>query len=395
VGASGKLWYDAAMTDPESASLPKCYEPWYELNVMYNGRLSCCCYYNGPASTFDLDRWPGLFSYWNGDFLRKVRSEVVSDIPEGSGCQGCAMYKYRSHEEMRQHFLVARQDNLSPAQRENRERALANFNAGNQVVDHVPVRFYFNFGVSCNINCIMCCQTPERPSHRTLDAERLLAWKPHMVKAETISVIGGEPLILPEAIKFIRAVVKDQDYATVRLDLFSNGLNLDKFLGELSEKKLLNLCVSLDGIGKTYEHIRAGSNWDRVERNLLAFKEMAAKRNLDWTLGTANIVMKSSLAAIDELARWHVAHDIPPNFVDFMNFSGIEETYFKENIFAFPDLLGEVPDWNQRLDEAIHLLSQKGWYSSADILRRMKLELITKLFAPLPQEPAAKACSSR
>ncbi|CAA6606271.1 hypothetical protein MTBLM1_80187 [Rhodospirillaceae bacterium LM-1] len=374
-------------------NLPQCYEPWYELNTMYNGRVACCCYYNGPASRLDLDRWPDLFSYWNGDFLRKVRAEVVGRIPDDSGCKGCVMYKYRSHEEMRQHFLVARTQVLSPAQRENRERAMANFTAGKLVVDHVPLRFYFNFGVSCNINCIMCCQTPERPSHQTLNAERLLAWKPHMVKTETISVIGGEPLILPEAIKFIRAIVSDDDFAQVRLDLFTNGLNLDKFLDELSAKSNLNVCVSLDGIGATYEHIRAGSSWSRVERNILSFKEMAASRNLDWTIGTANIVMKSSLSTIDELARWHVEHDIPPNFVDFMNFSGIEETYFKENVFAFPDLLAEVPDWRQRLDAAIRVLNEKEWFSSADILIKMKLDLITRLFAPFPEAPPTMQCN--
>ncbi|MFA6020974.1 MAG: radical SAM protein [Rhodospirillales bacterium] len=371
---------------------PMCFEPWYELNVMYNGRLACCCYYNGPASTFDLDRWPDLFSYWNGDFMRKVRSEVVDNVPEGSGCKGCVVFKYRSHEEMSELFQGSPQDILSPAQLENRQRAMANFAAGKLEVDHVPMRFYFNFGVSCNINCIMCCQTPERPSHQTLDADRLLAWKPHMVKAETISVIGGEPLILPQAIKFIRAIVQDQDFSTVRMDLLTNGLNLDKFIDELSAKTHINFCISLDGIGDSYEHIRAGSNWSRVENNLLALKETAARRNLKWTVVTANIVMKSSLATIDKLVRWHIEHDIHPNFVDFMNFSGIEDTYFKENIFAFPDLLGEVPDWNGKLDEAIHLLNEKGWFGSADLLRKMKLDLITRLFSPLPNERQQMSC---
>jgi sulfatase maturation enzyme AslB (radical SAM superfamily) len=384
------------MTEHPADQLPLCHEPWYELNTMYNGRMACCCYYNGPASVLDLDRWPDLFSYWNGDFMRKVRAEVVGTIPENSGCRGCVMYKYRTLEEFRQQFKSPYSwDGYSSAQRENRERAMENFTQGKLVVDHVPLRFYFNFGVTCNIACIMCCQTPERPSHKTLNADRLLAWKPHMMKSEMISVIGGEPLVLPEAIKFIRAIARDDDYETVRLEIFSNGLNLDKFLDELTAKKRISLCVSLDGIGASYEHIRAGSSWARVERNMLAFKEMAAKKGLPWRLMTANIVMKSSLATIDELARWHVQHDIPPNFVDFMNFPGVEETYFKENIFAYPDLLAEVPDWGQRLDAAIHIFTKKEWYGTADLLRKMKLDLITRLFSPFPEESSKNSCQAR
>jgi pyruvate-formate lyase-activating enzyme len=369
--------------DSNELGAPNCFQPWYELNVMYNRRVSSCCYYNGPASGLDFDRYPDMFAYWNGDFFRKLRNEVDAKQPHDSGCKGCVLYTYWSHEEIHGHLGgLESPDHHTPIQVENRRRAVQNFMERKIIVDHVPLRFYFNFGVTCNINCVMCCQTVERPSKMTLDAERLLTWKPYYIRGEMLSIIGGEPLAMPESIKFIRAVLKDPDFATVTLSLHTNGLNLDKFLPELEGKDHVAVCVSLDSVGSVYEKIRVGSNWEKVSSNMLAYKERAAKKGLHWGLSTANIVMKSSLANIDELAKWHVENDIIPNFVNFMNFPGIEDTYFQENIFAYPDLLAEVPDWNFKLDNAVKLFQKKGWITTANLLRKMKLELLTCIFNP-------------
>ncbi|CAA6606269.1 hypothetical protein MTBLM1_80185 [Rhodospirillaceae bacterium LM-1] len=358
-----------------------CLVPWYELNIMYNRRVGCCCYYNGYVLSWDNSRARDVFDYWNGSLISKIRADIVSGSAD-SGCADCGFYRFK--EDGAAYASFAPPPDATSEQKDNLECARKRFEQGAITVDHTPVRFYFNFGVGCNLDCIMCGQTADRPDDTSLNADILWAWKPHFKKALTLSLIGGEPLVLPQSLSFIRRVVDDEDLVAVTLDIYSNGATLDKQLDLLSRKNKVSICVSLDGVGSTYEAIRRGGNWDKVERNLLAFKELAARRGLKWGLTTANLIMRTSLAGLERLIDWHIAHDIVPNFSDFSLAPGIEKTFLAENIFEFPHLLAEVPDWQRQFDVSAQKSESKGWWEVASILRNMKLDLVQKLFRPIP-----------
>jgi hypothetical protein len=358
-----------------------CVTPWYELNVMYNRRVGCCCYYNGYVTAWDNKRPRDLFDYWNGDLIQRIRQEVADGRPD-TGCAECGFYRFKPGGAIYAPSFFDMPADVTESQRENWQKAQASYQERRIVVDHTPLRFYFNFGVACNIACIMCGQTAERHDKTTLDPDILWHWRAHFEKAERLSLIGGEPLALAESLRFIRKVIADPGLSAVELDLYSNGVTLDRHLDMLSAKEKVSICVSLDGVGPAYEKIRAGSEWSRVERNLLAFKELAARKGLPWRLTTANLIMKSSLACLDELVSWHIAHDIVPNFADFSLAPGIETTFLAENVFEFPHLLEEIPGWSNQLDTSARKLEKQGWWGPAAILRDMKLQLLAKLFAP-------------
>jgi sulfatase maturation enzyme AslB (radical SAM superfamily) len=361
-----------------------CVVPWYELNIMYNRRVSNCCYYNGFELSWRNDRAVDLFDYWNGWLIRRIRQEMAGQLPE-AGCKECVFFRYKSPEtSYAPSFFVVPED-ATPLQRENWRLAQEAWQQRRIVVEHVPMRFYFNFGVGCNLDCVMCSQTGDRPDDTTLNPDILWTWREHYMRAERLSLIGGEPLALPSSLNFIRRVVADPDLDAVVLDLYTNAMTLERHLDMLSAKRKVSICVSLDGIGPTYEKIRRNGNWRQVERNLLDFKETAASKGLQWNVTTANLIMKTSLSSLEQLVDWHIAHDIQPNFSDFALAKGIEKTFLDENIFEFPHLLAEVPDWAQQFNAAARKLEAKGWWGGAAILRNMKMDLTARLFADRPQ----------
>jgi sulfatase maturation enzyme AslB (radical SAM superfamily) len=352
-----------------------CDQPWFELQLEYNTSARCCCYWHDAEDRWDADGFD-VAKLWNSPLMRRKRGVVASDDATGSGCDGCQYLKYATASR-----FATPPDDLNPRQRENWERALANFAARRTVVDSWPVKYYMNFGLACNIDCIHCCQTADRGvDTRQLPVEALLAKKEHLVGAYEFAVIGGEPLAVKSARRFIDAVIADPDYADVLLSLYTNGTLLDQYVEKLQAMRKVAVCLSLDSSGAAFEYIRKGGRWDVVERNILAFKEAGARRGLAWRVNVAAVVMKTSLANLLPFVDWCIRHDFPVHFVPLLSqTAGGALNTDPEDIFRFPELLDDLSGWQDVFDEAIARLTAKGWIDAgARPLALMKQELETK-----------------
>ena len=359
----------------------RCNAPWYELNISApDNRVTACCFYAGQTDVVS-DDYQDIDGYWNSPAmvdLRKIQSGDSS--VDASGCRQCFYFKYRgdSGDSYISDFQNPPED-LSDAQRANWQAAIDAFKAGDSHVASTPLRYYFNFGFACNISCIMCHQVPRRKTNkRQLAADLFLKWKPSMVSAREIWVIGGEPLLLPEAVKFIDSVLVDPDLADVQLVIYTNGTLIERHLDRLRKKRKLQLIVSLDAVGSAYEYIRHRGKWDTVERGILKFKEAGARHGLNWSVLTANIVMKSSIPALGALVDWSIKHDITPSFMDFINAEGLELNFRQESVTTYPELLDEIPGWRDEFSGAIGKLKARGWVSAAGVLSNILETLATK-----------------
>lgn len=356
-------------------NVTSCDQPWFELQLEYNHHARCCCYYHDVE-----DRWDeagfDIARLWNSPIMRQKRGIIASGSAENTGCAGCQYLKYADGSR-----FTTIPAGVSGLQRANWERALANFATRRTVVDSWPVKYYMNFGLACNIDCIHCCQTADRGRDtRQLPVESLLAMKEHLVRAHEFAVIGGEPLAVKSARRFIDAVLADPDYADVLLSLYTNGTLLDQYVERLQAMRKVAVCLSLDSSGEAFEYIRKGGRWDVVERNILAFKEAGLARGLEWRVNIAAVVMKTSLAHLVPFVDWCIRHDFPVHFVPLLSQTagGALDTD-AEDIFQFPELLDDLPGWEGLFDEAIARLTQKGWVAAgARPLALMKEELWTK-----------------
>lgn len=335
--------------------LQNCNFPWSELNMSYDHQLRCCCYFKEVLRKWDYSKPLDFLSFWNGPEMQHVRSIVISGISAGSGCRECIYFKYHQTD-----VFATIPDDLNKIQKENWKKMLTNHNK--TIIDNVPIRFYFNFGLKCNLNCIMCSQADIRKVDKNyLPGERIFELKEYLLPANEFVIIGGEPLIIPGAVNFIDSIIADRDFQDNRLTIFTNGYCLDKFIEKLKNIKRVSCAISIDSIKDTYEYIRRGSKWDVIERNIDMYREVMATTHPQWTLNIASLVMKSSLKRIDEMVEFCISKNIPVHLAAMQPMSFTND----EDVFNNKSLLLEVPDWEQRIDRAIDILTKKGWVSAA------------------------------
>lgn len=346
----------------------ECSQPWFEMQIQYDTQVRPCCYYAENMSTWDFSYPVDVKELWNSQSIMVVRAVIACDINERSACSACQFIRYASEPS----FLVI-DEAVNQLQRDNWEASIRNYQARSLVVDSTPVKFYFNFGLACNLNCVMCCQMDQRGhDNRVIPTERILELKEYLIRANEIVVIGGEPLVIQQARTFIENLVLDPDYANVKLTILTNASLLDRFMPLLRNIRRLNLVVSLDSVEDSYEKIRLGAVWDLTSKNVLEFKQEALTRNGLWSISVSSIIMKSSISRLADFARWCTVNDIPVFFGPLVTYAFTES----ENIFKYPELLNELPGWERQFDEAIALLDQRGWRElGSNPLRMMKEQL--------------------
>ncbi len=349
-----------------------CLQPWFEMQIEYNGTAGCCCYYKHDRDRVRFDRPTSIKDYWNSMTLQAIRRDLSSDSLTGTGCEGCQALRYGSLTD-----FTAIDNGINKTQRDNWLKALENYNQGTTLINSLPVRYYFNFGLQCNLKCIMCCQQNARVAeNRNLPEAFLLSLKEYLLPANEIMVIGGEPLLIPTALRFIEAFANDKDYSGHKLSIVTNGTLLDRHMKLLEKMKRVTIWVSLDSTGNCYEDIRQGAEWQKTEKNVLRFRDTGAANKADWNIKIGCVVMKRSLERLPEFVDWCISNDLPVHFVP-IHPQGFTR---QEEIFHNPGLLREIEGWEDKFDAAIEKLTSKGWIETGvRPLRLMKRELKSRL----------------
>lgn len=354
----------------------RCAAAWIELNMSGpDNRVTACCYYAGETDEWG-DPAKTMEDYWNSPKMRYLRRlQIDPTPPKNHGCSTCHLYENQAPGYDRYDFSAeVPPDGLSPRQLENWLLGKQEFLAGAEVLLSRPARVYANFGFACNISCTMCHQVPRRlDNRRTMSADQLLSWGDDIERARQMIVIGGEPFTLPEAIKFIRGFIAEENrYEAVQLAITTNATVLHKHWNVLHQKKRLAVCVSLDGIGEAFESVRLGAKWADVERNTLKLLEARATDRPEWEISTASLIQKSTLRNLPEFAQWHARHGLETVFSDFISAPGVEDTFFRENFLHNSHLLDDVPEWRDYFDDAIQTFDAAGLVAGTASLAHFK-----------------------
>jgi hypothetical protein len=215
----------------------------------------------------------------------------------------------------------------------------------------------------------MCHQVPRRHDlPRQVNAEALLKWKPYLKAAIDITVIGGEPFALKEAIKFIAAIIDDPEFEAVQLSICTNGTLLHRHMDLLAKKRKLALAVSLDTIGHEFEQIRVGADWKQIERNILDFQALGKQLGYPWQVQAPCMLMKTNVPRLVEFGEWCITNNVQPGFYDFINAAGIEKTHEAENLLVYPELVDQIPEWERYFVLTIDRLRNSQWTPAAEQL---------------------------
>lgn len=84
-----------------------------------------------------------------------------------------------------------------------------------------------------------------------------------------ISLLGGESLIQPGAIKLINWLIENNLSSKVTLRLTTNFTNLKKnIIDKFSKFKSVTVCASIDSVNNNYSYVRYPATFDTIESNL-------------------------------------------------------------------------------------------------------------------------------
>ncbi len=115
--------------------------------------------------------------------------------------------------------------------------------------------------------------------------------------------------------------------------------------------------------------------WDIVEKNLLEFIELQRSDRPEWQLQTNALILKTGIPSLPEFADWHVRHGVITSFYDFINSRGTEDAFFAENPLHNPQILDDLPDWEDYFCEAIEKFKAVRMTIAADTLDHYRARL--------------------
>ena len=259
-----------------------CIVPWIHLNTEPNGRVKPCCAYLGQD--FGNLKDTTLEEIWNNEHTKSMRRSFLENkIPEG--CLTCTKkedsggvsYRMAVTERFSHHIEKAKSNTLPDGTYETFE----------------IIFWDFRFSNICNFKCRMCGHgsssswfddfTPEEKKTKIkfLDSSYygtdLMKYVDQFIDdVEEIYFAGGEPLLMAEHYQIL-----DKLIAKERYDVFlryNTNMSTIKYkdydLVDIWKRfKDVRIFASIDGIDENAEYSRSGTDWPRVEENLVRLSQ--------------------------------------------------------------------------------------------------------------------------
>ena len=259
-----------------------CIVPWIHLNTEPNGRVKPCCAYLGEE--FGNLKDSTLEEIWNNRHMKSMRrSFLKNEIPKG--CLTCTKkedsggvsYRMAVTNRFNQHIEKAKSNTLPDGTYETFE----------------IIFWDFRFSNICNFKCRMCGHgsssswfddfTPEEKKTKIkfLDSSYygtdLMKYVDQFIDdVEEIYFAGGEPLLMAEHYQIL-----DKLIAKERYDVFlryNTNMSTIKYkdydLVDIWKRfKDVRIFASIDGIDENAEYSRSGTDWPRVEENLVRLSQ--------------------------------------------------------------------------------------------------------------------------
>ena len=120
-----------------------------------------------------------------------------------------------------------------------------------------------SFGHACNIACVMCGQ--DHKSRLELDAETVIKNIEFPKSLYSVSLYGGEPLVLKSARKYFDHCATHG----VKISIVTNGTAINKEMAGKIARHCSSITVSLNGSSREiHELVNVGSRFDKVLRNI-------------------------------------------------------------------------------------------------------------------------------
>jgi len=255
-----------------------CILPWIHLHAFANGDVYPCCMadYNFKLGN---SRNQTFTEIWNSQRMKELRVSMIND-QQHSACDKCYNIENSGGTSMRQNMNTQFSHKFTNVDTTHPDGT----------VDKVDMTYMdIRFSNICNFKCRSCGPTFSSQWKdeweqlytggiwpRVTRVKNTLAevWEDIETWIDTVEQIyfaGGEPLIMDEHYKILEYLI-----ANNKTDI---GISYNTNMSTLVYKKHnvidlwkhfknIRIDASLDGYGKHAEYIRAGTDWNQVEKNI-------------------------------------------------------------------------------------------------------------------------------
>jgi sulfatase maturation enzyme AslB (radical SAM superfamily) len=277
-----------------------CPLPFTSVTVTATGRWALCCSsyadYSFPGGYKKIGDTNNIKEWFHSDYMNQVRQAMLEGKPLKE-CKSCYLHESAGAESLRQYLNATSQTKID---------------TDNLEIKEVDIKF----GNKCNLRCKMCFP---HASSELMKEWRQLGWdlndpmedvrgdyyknyitenynwpsdQKNLTKlfelVKTIKILkftGGEPMINPAFLRFLKFCVDSGVSKSIVLDLATNCTKIHpSFLRLAQQFQRVEIRLSIDGTDQTYNYVRYPGNWTQTFENLKTYSNWFREKKLHGNL---------------------------------------------------------------------------------------------------------------
>ena len=263
-----------------------CIRPFNSVVISTDGAIHTCCAIRTcgqiQENSYNIKN-NNIEDYWNSNYLLGLRKKFLNN-QKPKECKKC----WDQEDNLLQSHRLESNFQYKSIFKKNYVKNLELIKKNN--LDY-PEDIELSITNICNLSCQMCTG---KNSSRLLIENNFLKFEnleqgdydlDEKTKLEIEKIIthdlkllnlrGGEPLVNKTIIKIIEKLVVTGKSKKMTLHITTNGTTCNnKIINLLREFENVRIMFSIESVGKFNDYIRYPSNWNDIEKNILAFKNL-------------------------------------------------------------------------------------------------------------------------
>jgi len=287
----------------------KCSAPWRGLHVRTNGDILTCCAGATSLGNIHTDKFEDVL---NGKVIKEVRQSIKDGKLHKEYCKNCiAITKQNVRCELDWHNDINKDFKLEEVD-----------------LDYTyPTLFDARWNNTCNSSCVYCDETQSSKWATIKKAPAFLKniknkdylktfFENNKDKWRTISLVGGEPLLIKENMMILDNCEKDVPIMVITN--LSSDLSTSKVFEKLMTFETVGWHLSFDNVGEHYDYVRQGSSWQVLNTNLKTLGDAIGSipncKHYLKIMSVLNLLNITHLTSLKEFSKKIVSDYLPPRW---------------------------------------------------------------------------------
>ena len=286
-----------------------CSAPWRGLHIRTNGDILTCCAGATSLGNIHTDKFEDVL---NGKVIKEVRQSIKDGKLHEEYCKNCiAITKQNVRCELDWHNDINKDFKLEEVD-----------------LDYTyPTVFDARWNNTCNSSCVYCDETQSSKWATIKKAPAFLKniknkdylttfFENNRDKWRTISLVGGEPLMIKENMMILDNCEKDVPIMVITN--LSSDLSTSKVFEKLMTFETVGWHLSFDNVGEHYDYVRQGSSWQVLNNNLKTLGDAIGSipncKHYLKIMSVLNLLNITHLTSLKEFSKKIVSDYLPPRW---------------------------------------------------------------------------------